>query len=276
MTTLEAIILGILQGLTEFLPVSSSGHLVLLQQLLGLKEAELFFDVCVHLGTLAAVIAVFHREIKNIVLALLRLLTTAGKKDRALSEIESDPELKMALLIVIGSIPTALLGLVFSGIADRLFSSVLIVGLMLILTGLLLWLTRWPIKGSRPPGIDRLNPKNAFLIGIVQGLAIIPGISRSGSTISIGLLLGIEREMAARYSFLLSIPAIVGAGLLSLKDSFYEIDVSIKIPLVGAVTAAIVGYASLRALLQVVKKGGLHMFAPYCWLVGLLALIFGW
>ena len=276
MTTLEAIILGILQGLTEFLPVSSSGHLVLLQQLLGLKEAELFFDVCVHLGTLAAVIAVFHREIKNIVLALPRLLTTAGKKDRALSEIESDPELKMALLIVIGSIPTALLGLVFSGIADRLFSSVLIVGLMLILTGLLLWLTRWPIKGSRLPGIDRLNPKNAFLIGIVQGLAIIPGISRSGSTISIGLLLGIEREMAARYSFLLSIPAIVGAGLLSLKDSFYEIDVSIEIPLVGAVTAAIVGYASLIALLQVVKKGGLHMFAPYCWLVGLLALIFGW
>jgi undecaprenyl-diphosphatase len=152
----------------------------------------------------------------------------------------------------------------------------LIVGLMLMLTGSLLWLTRWTIRGARLPGIDRLNPKNAFFIGIVQGLAIVPGISRSGSTISIGLLLGVEREMAARYSFLLSIPAIVGAGLLSFKDGLYEIDVSIKIPLVGAVTAAIVGYAALRALLQVVKKGGLHMFAPYCWLVGSVAIILGW
>jgi undecaprenyl-diphosphatase len=276
MTTFEAIILGIIQGLTEFLPVSSSGHLVLLQQLLGLKGAELFFDVCVHMGTLVAVIAVFHREIKNMVMALLRLLSTAGKKDRALAAFRSDPELKMALLIVIGSIPTALIGLAFSGIADRLFSSVLIVGLMLIITGSLLWLTRWRIRGARLPGIDRLNPKNAFLIGVVQGLAIVPGISRSGSTISIGLLLGVEREMAARYSFLLSIPAIVGAGLLSLKDGLYEIDVSIKIPLVGAVTAAIVGYAALTALLRIVKKGSLHMFAPYCWLVGSVAIILGW
>lgn len=275
MNLVEAIILGIIQGLTEFLPVSSSGHLVLLQQLFGLKEAELFFDVCVHLGTLAAVIVVFHREIKNIAMALLRLLTAAGKKDRALSAIQSDPELKMALLIVIGSIPTALLGLAFSGIADMLFSSVLIVGLMLILTGLLLWLTRWTIKAARVPGIDRLNLKNAFLIGTVQGLAIIPGISRSGSTISIGLLLGIERETAARYSFLLSIPAILGAGLLSLRNGLTETDLSLNIPLVGAVTAAIVGYVALRALLQVVKKGGLHMFAPYCWIVGLLAIIFG-
>ncbi|MGD8962210.1 MAG: undecaprenyl-diphosphate phosphatase, partial [Desulfobacterales bacterium] len=200
----------------------------------------------------------------------------AGKKDRALSAIESDPELKMALLIVIGSIPTALLGLAFSGIADRLFSSVLIVGLMLMVTGTLLWLTRWMIKPARLSGVDCLNLKNAFLIGIVQGLAIIPGISRSGSTISIGLLLGIEREMAARYSFLLSIPAIVGAGLLGLRNGLSETDLSIKVLLVGAVTAAIVGYVALRALLQVVKKGSLHMFAPYCWLVGLVALVFGW
>ncbi len=271
----EAIILGIIQGLTEFLPVSSSGHLVLLQQLLGLKEAEIFFDVCVHLGTLVAVIIVFRQEIKSIVTALLRLLTLAGQKDRMLSMIESDPELKMALLIVIGSIPTALLGLAFSGIADRLFASVFIVGLMLIVTGALLWLTRWTTKRVQPPGVDRLTPKNAFIIGIVQGLAIIPGISRSGSTISIGLLLGIKREIAARYSFLLSIPAIVGAGLLSLKEGLSGTDVIIQIPLVGAAAAAIVGYAALRALLHVVKKGSLYVFAPYCWLVGILAIIFG-
>lgn len=276
MTTIEAIILGIIQGLTEFLPISSSGHLVLLQQLLGLKEAEILFNVCVHLGTLAAVIIVFHREIKNIVVALLRLFVAAGKKDRTLSAIESNPELKMAMLIIIGFIPTALLGLAFSRIADRLFSSVLIVGFMLVVTGMLLWLTRRTIKAARLPAIERLNLKNAFLIGIVQGMAIIPGISRSGSTISIGLLLGIERETAARYSFLLSIPAIVGAALLSLKSSLYETDLSINATVVGAFTAAIVGYAALKTLLRVVKKGGLHLFAPYCWLVGVLAIIYGW
>jgi undecaprenyl-diphosphatase len=276
MTTLEAIILGIIQGLTEFLPVSSSGHLVLLQQLLGLKEAELFFDVCVHLGTLVAVMIVFRQDIKNIIMALWRLFALAGQKDRIRSTIQSDSELKLALLIVIGSIPTALLGLGFSSIADRLFASILIVGLMLIVTGLLLWLTRWTTKRAQPPVVDRLSPKNAFLIGIVQGLAIIPGISRSGSTISIGLLLGIKRETAARYSFLLSIPAIVGAGLLSLKDGLSGTDLTLLIPLVGAVTAAIVGYAALRILLQMVKKGHLYMFAPYCWLVGIAAIILGW
>jgi undecaprenyl-diphosphatase len=182
----------------------------------------------------------------------------------------------MALLVVIGTIPTAILGLAFSGIADRLFSSVLIVGLMLMVTGTLLWLTRWTIKPARLSGVVRLNLKNAFLIGLVQGLAIIPGISRSGSTISIGLMLGIERELAARYSFLLSIPAIVGAGILGLRNGFSETDFSVKILLVGAVTAAIVGYLALRALLQIVRKGNLHMFAPYCWLMGLIALVFGW
>ena len=276
MNLAEAILLGIIQGLTEFLPVSSSGHLVLLQQLLGLKEAELFFDVCVHLGTLVAVLIVFRQEIRNIVMALLQLFALSGQKDRLRSAIASDPELKMALLIVIGSIPTALLGVAFSRIAEQLFSSVFIVGLMLMVTGSLLWLTRRSNRLSAPPGDDRLTIKNAFLIGTVQGLAIIPGISRSGSTISIGLLLGIQREIAARYSFLLSIPAIVGAGLLSLKDGLGEAGPVIHIPLIGAATAAIVGYVALKLLLNVVKKGGLSLFAPYCWLVGILAILFGW
>lgn len=271
----DAILLGIVQGLTEFLPVSSSGHLVLLQQLLGLKEAELFFDVCVHLGTLVAVIIVFRQEIKEIVLALLRLVAMTGQKEEMRAAIESDPQLKMALLIVIGSIPTAVLGLLFNSIADRLFSSVMIVGVMLIVTGLLLWATRGKTKDGPAAGIDRLTPKNAFTIGIVQGLAIIPGISRSGATISTGLLLGIDREIAARYSFLLSIPAIVGAGMLSPKEGLFAAGSTIQIPLVGAITAAIVGYAALKVLLQVVKKGGLHLFAPYCGLVGLVAIIWG-
>jgi undecaprenyl-diphosphatase len=276
MNSTEAIILGIIQGLTEFLPVSSSGHLVLFQHLFGLKEAELFFDVCVHLGTLLAVIVVFRQEIKNIILALMRLIASLGSKKRVLQKIESDPDLKMALLIVIGSIPTAVLGYLFRGIADRLFGSAFIAGLMLMVTGLLLWITRWATTRVEQPGADRLTPKNALIVGVVQGLAIIPGISRSGSTISIGLMLGINRETAARYSFLLSIPAIIGAGLLSLKDGLSQTDLAIQISLIGAAAAALVGYGALKSLLQVVKKGQLHLFAPYCWLVGILAIVFTW
>ena len=276
MNTLEAIFLGIIQGLTEFLPVSSSGHLVLFQQLFGLKEAELFFDVCVHLGTLLAVIVVFHREIQNIIAALLRLVSLAGQKKTILQQIESDPELKMVLLIVIGSIPTAVLGLMFKSIADQLFSSSFLTGLMLMLTGLLLWLTRRANPNNKGAGIEGFSRTKAFTIGIVQGLAIIPGISRSGSTISIGLLLGIDREVAARYSFLLSIPAIVGAGALSLKDGLSQTDPAIRLPLLGAAAAALVGYAALKVLLRMVKKGRLYVFAPYCWLVGILAILFSW
>ncbi len=276
MTTLEAIILGIIQGLTEFLPVSSSGHLVLFQKLFGLKQAELFFDVGVHLGTLVAVIIVFRREVKKIITALVQLVSSAGFKETILQRVESDSQLKMALLIVIGSIPTAILGFLFAGIADRLFASGLITGLMLIVTGLLLWFTRRTRANFDQARSDRLTPKNAFIIGIVQGLAIIPGISRSGSTISVGMLLGIDREMAARYSFLLSIPAIIGAGLLSLKDGLSQTDLPIRATLLGAFTAALVGYAALNSLLQIVKKGRLHIFAPYCWAVGAAAIIFSY
>ena len=276
MDSTEAILLGIIQGLTEFLPVSSSGHLVLFQHLFGLKEAELFFDVSVHLGTLVAVVIVFREEIIKIISALLQLASSARQKEKFLQKVDADPELKMALFIVIGFIPTAVLGLLFAGIADRLFSSTLITGLMLIVTGLLLWVTRRAKPHAAAANSGHLTKGKAFIIGIVQGLAIIPGISRSGSTISAGLLLGIDRETAARYSFLLSIPAIVGAGLLSLKDGVSQSDPIISMSLLGAVTASLVGYGALISLLHLVKKGRLYVFAPYCWLVGLLAVLFSW
>jgi undecaprenyl-diphosphatase len=207
-------------------------------------------------------------------LALLQLVSLGGQKEKFLQKADSDPELKMALLIVIGSIPTAVLGLLFASIADRLFSSTLITGLMLIVTGLLLWVTRTAETLAVAANSGHLTKGKAFIIGIVQGLAIIPGISRSGSTISTGLLLGVDRETAARYSFLLSIPAIVGAGLLSLKDGFSQTDPIIWMSLTGAVTAGLIGYGALKSLLHMVKKGRLYVFAPYCWLVGILAILF--
>lgn len=276
MDPIEAIILGIIQGLTEFLPVSSSGHLVLFQQLFGLKKAELFFDICVHLGTLLAVMVVFRQEVKAIIVALLRLFSFQRQKTPFPQKLESDPELKMAILIVIGCIPTAVLGYLFHSVADWLFSSAFIAGVMLIVTGLLLWITRRVKSGADRVSIDGFSKKKALVIGIVQGLAIIPGISRSGSTISIGLLLGLDREMAARYSFLLSIPAILGAGLLSFKDGLAQTNLAVQISLLGAATAGLVGYGALKSLLHIVKKGHLYVFAPYCWLAGTLAIIFAW
>lgn len=290
METFQGVILGIIQGLTEFLPVSSSGHLVLVQRLFGLNEPELFFDISVHMGTLAAVLIVFYKDIQAIIVSMFRLLSLFfrkrlsffhGFKDPDTSEFGiDDSNLWLALLIVIGSIPTAFLGLMLHKVADRLFSSVIIVGCMLIVTGFFLWATR-RIKrhGAISPDFSikkqGFSINKALVIGLVQGMAVIPGISRSGSTIVAGLFLGLNRETAARYSFLLSIPAIMGAEILSLKDSFSNPAVMDNVTLLGTFSSFVVGYAALRILLYVVKEGQLHFFAPYCWTIGVLAIISG-
>ncbi len=290
MGTFEAVILGIIQGLTEFLPVSSSGHLVLAQSLLGLNEPELFFDISVHMGTLAAILIVFYKDIQAIIVSMFRLFFLFFRKGLSFSSEFKDPDtsgpgigdsnIKLALLILIGSIPTAFLGLMFHQVADRLFSSVIIVGCMLIVTGFFLWATRWiKIHGTVSPDLsikkEGFSMNKALVIGLVQGMAVIPGISRSGSTIVAGLFLGLNRETAARYSFLLSIPAIMGAEILSLKDSFSNPAIMDNVTLIGTFSSFVVGYAALRILLYLVKEGRLHFFAPYCWIIGIMAIISG-
>ena len=270
MELIHAVILGIVQGLTEFLPVSSSGHLVIFQHLFGLKESELFFDVSVHMGTLAAVIIFFWKEIRSIIISLLRFSESLIKREIHFSHIHEDADLKLALMIIIGSVPTAIIGLLLKKASDQIFSSVPIAGAMMIITGLFLWVTRW----FKKEGSKKFSIKEALLIGIVQGLAVMPGISRSGSTIAAGIFLGLNREMAARYSFLLSIPAILGAEILVLKD-LSGLNIPISSTITGTVSAFIVGYFSLKLLLYIVKKGQLHIFAPYCWIIGLAALIWG-
>ena len=270
MNTIEAIILGVIQGLTEFLPVSSSGHLVLFQNLFGLKEPELLFDICLHVGTLVAVLIVFYRDILEILSALARIPTRMKPAGGLLKLCETDPAVRMALLIVVGSVPTAIIGLLFKEVVDHIFGSTAIVGCMLIITGTLLWLTRRFQGEGRP--VIKTTLKDALIIGIVQGLAILPGISRSGSTISTALFLGVDRKVAGRYSFLLSIPAIVGALVLSLDTP--ELATTIPLPTIvaGSVISAIVGWLALVILLRVVDRGQLHRFAPYCWLVGIVTL----
>ncbi len=268
MEPLQAIFLGLVQGLTEFLPVSSSGHLVIFQQYLGVTEPEIFFDVSVHVGTLMAVMIFFRKEIADILSSLFRWFRQLSSPGTMSLE---DP-MKLALWIVIGSIPTGIIGLGFHQIADQLFASLPVVGCSLIVTGLALALTlmvRKPGKGMRD-----FSARTALLIGTVQGLAVLPGLSRSGATICAGLFLGIDRETAARYSFLLSVPAILGAEFLSILDLPSGPVVVDPAVLIGTATAFITGYGALALLVYIVKIGRLYLFAPYCLILGITALIF--
>jgi len=280
MNSLQAIVLGTIQGLTEFLPISSSGHLVISQHLFGLKESALLFDISVHMGTLMAIIIYFGKELREIIASVVRCVRLLLKREASLTDIYEDSYIKLAVFIVIGTIPTAILGIGLHNVSDTLFSSVVIVGSMLVVTGVLLfmtgfllWSTTWIHKEGAT--ISQFSIKKAVIVGLIQGVAIIPGISRSGATIAAGLFLGLDKETAAKYSFLLSIPAILGAGILILKDIHAYTALPLKIMLVGFMTSGIVGYCSLRFLVHIVKKGQLHFFAPYCWLAGIMALFYG-
>lgn len=271
MNLLQAGSLGIIQGLTEFLPVSSSGHLVLLQHLFGLKEPELLFDISLHVGTLLAVCLIFRRAIHSILRSLLTLPALVRHSGGWPQLYRKNDDIRLAGLIVIGSIPTACLGLLFKEVAESIFGAIWIVGIMLLVTGSLLWLTRFKTKKGRH--ILEMGITDALLIGLIQGMAIMPGISRSGATISLALFLGIDRELAGRFSFLLSIPAILGALLLGLGSPDMKTSIPVGTVLTGVLVSGIVGYAALIVLLKMVKNGKLYHFSPYCVLVGVGALI---
>lgn len=269
MNSLTAILLGIIQGLTEFLPISSSGHLVLGQHLLGIKEPELLFDVVLHLGTLVAVVLVFRQEIIGLLIELTYLprVVFSGKKIR--QAYAERPNFKMIILVLAGTVPTGLIGFLFKDGFERLFASTLAVGIALLFTGLILFLTKYAGRKGKP--IERMSLGDAVIIGVAQGLAITPGVSRSGLTICTGLFRGLNRELAARYSFLVFIPAIVGALILEIGSmgagTFGALDLSF-----GFLAAFLSGWGALVFLLKLVKKGKLHVFAYYCWLLGLVTI----
>ncbi|MBF0199793.1 MAG: undecaprenyl-diphosphate phosphatase [Desulfamplus sp.] len=311
METYQAIVLGILQGLTEFLPVSSSGHLALAQYSFGIDEPTLFFDVSLHMGTLLAVAVVFFKDIRDIVMAVIRFManmimphTLKGRNgastenlqhgERIPGMIGDDIHLRVALLIIAGSIPTAIMGLFFKQYVDFLSGSINFVGCMMLVTGTFLWLTRGVepsgtgIRGLAAKNADSsavnhpdhvpgsgMGMKQALIIGTCQGMAVLPGISRSGATISAAIFLGINREAAARFSFLLSMPAILGAELLAFRDFLSQgivFDISI---LYGTFISFVVGYLALIFLITLVKNGKFYLFAPYCWIVGGVSILAG-
>ncbi|VAX21087.1 Undecaprenyl-diphosphatase [hydrothermal vent metagenome] len=267
---LQAFVLGCVQGLTEYLPISSSGHLVIAQNLFGIKEPELFFDIVLHLGTLIAIIGYYRADvlgaIKDSVAGLTALLKGAGWNDVN----QSYPGLRLAFLIIIGSIPTGVIGIGFKDQFLLLFGDVKTVGFMLIITGLFLFLTRFAPSSGRE--IARMRWWEAALIGVAQGLAITPGISRSGATICLALFMGIGREAAARYSFLLSLPAISGALILNMEPP--ETVLPMSTLALGFFSSLIVGYLCLALLVILLKKGKFHLFSIYCFIVGAGTIVY--
>ncbi|GAB4353089.1 MAG: undecaprenyl-diphosphate phosphatase [Candidatus Abyssubacteria bacterium] len=258
-----------MQGVTEFLPISSSGHLVIFQALFGMEEPQVLFDVMLHVGTLAAILIVFRSDVVQLLRSALRIAHTGKLGD-------GDSE-RMVVAIIVGCVPTVIMGVLFSEHVERLFASPTAAGIGLIVTGCILMTTfQRNTAAVIQPLANRVGFLHALAIGAAQGVALAPGISRSGTTIAVALLLGLPRELAARFSFLLAAPAIVGALLFEMKDYSPGNPGSHHIGyapmLAGAFVAALSGIIALVFLLRVVKRGKLSNFAYYCWAVGLLTI----
>lgn len=262
----EVIVLGIVQGLTEFLPISSSGHLVIMQNLFAIKTDNLVLEVVVHCGTLLSVLVVFGNDILRLIVAFGKGMVAHPRR-----AYHSDAYFRLTLYLLLGTIPAVIVGLLWKDQIEAIFHSVKLVGITLIITGLFLALTQYIRLSNRA-----LNWWQSLTIGIAQAIAILPGISRSGATISAGLLLGLDRQEATRFSFLLSVPAILGALVLNLPDLMTQtaVDMSWISIILGFISAFGVGYLAIRFLLRVVASGRFAYFAPYCLAVGFLILLF--
>jgi len=260
MDIIQTLILAIIQGITEWLPISSSGHLAIVQKYLRLTDdpAIVFFDVAIHVGTILVVLITFRRDVMGILKAFFQ------------RDFESE-EGKMALFIIAGSIPTGIIGfmLLYLDIIDMFFSNMLTVGSALLFTGIFLYASEHVRDGKE------LNYVDSVLIGIAQGIATIPGISRSGFTISTGLLRKIKREKTFKYSFLLSIPAVLGAMVATIVKKHAILttgSVNLGFIMLGVIISFVVGYMALQLLQKVFMKQKFHLFAYYCWTIGLLAI----
>jgi undecaprenyl-diphosphatase len=265
----SSILLGVIQGLTEFLPISSSGHLVLFQNLLGYKEPALLFDVSLHLGTLVAVCLYFRTDLKNMAAESWAFASRLRGGRRTVRDVHHNAYASLTLWVLVGTVPTALIGVFFRAPLEGLFASLNAVGVMLLCTGTLLAAVRFiPTQNKRRSRVGLLA---ALAVGVAQGLAIAPGLSRSGATIVCGLFFKLQRDLAARYSFLLSLPAILGAMMVQLSD-LDGIQIHLLSWFLGFLASVLVGLLALKILMTMVHRGRLYYFAPYCWVLGLLVL----
>lgn len=289
MTFLESIILGIVQGLTEFLPISSSGHLMLGERFFGIEEPDLFFNVVVHVGTLIAVTLFYRKDVYDAVRGIWNA-AVAGIKERSVEAFRRSEGARLGVLLVLGSIPTAIIGLALHGPlaiggGEQVDLAVIICSL-LIVNGFILWAARFVDQEQMEERTGRwtlwnVTPMVAILIGVAQGFAVLPGFSRSGLTIVAALWLGVYRVESARYSFLLSIPAVAGATML---ETVRGADAAELFTLGGpadyaayglaGVVAGIIGYVSILVLVKMLEKAQFWHFSWYCWAVGAGGLVF--
>jgi undecaprenyl-diphosphatase len=268
LTVLQAAILGLLQGFTEFLPVSSSGHLVLAQHLLRVENPEILsFDVYAHVGTLISIFVVYWKDLREMVAAFGAALTSFELRK---SWREREP-FRLGVALLIGSIPASIIGLMFHDQIKEAFADPKLVSMNMVITGFLLFLTQLTktVEGKK------VGIASAIVIGIAQAAAILPGISRSGSTISTGMYLKISALQSARFSFLLAIPVILGAAFVEGSRFVSQgIDVGVLPLFVGTVMSAISGFVAIEILLKIVSRGKFSLFAFYCLIVGTLGIIF--
>ena len=282
MTMLSSIFLGLVQGISEFLPISSSGHLSLFQNFFGLTgtDGNLFFDVLLHLGTLIAIFVYYWKDILDLLKELVRLVATLfGKGERkgpvtpsGGRKLKLTPESRMILMIIVATVPLVFV-LPIKDKVESLYGNVVFIGCALLATGTILFISDRLAKGKKTARTATML--DAFLVGIGQAVAVVPGLSRSGTSISAGMLRGFQRKFAVRFSFLMSIPAVLGANIISIKDAMEAgIDTSLMpMYVVGTIVAAVSGYFAIRLVNLLADKGKFGNFAYYCWGVGAAALV---
>jgi undecaprenyl-diphosphatase len=280
MSLIEAIILGIVQGLTEFLPVSSSGHLQIMQHIMHVNEGGLTFDVTVHVATVLATLLILRKEILDLIKGFFRPLAPSDGNNTLWQRLNDQQ--KYIVLIIISMIPVGIVGLCFKDYVEAIFEgSIIVVGVCLIATALLLALTHY----YKPQPKEKISPLHAFIIGIAQAVAVLPGLSRSGSTIATGLLLGNKKETLAQFSFLMVIPPILGEALLEIKHIIApseeyiatHADALVNIPtaalVAGFIAAFISGCFACKWMIQMVKKCKLIYFSIYCLIAAILCFV---
>lgn len=285
MTILQAIIMGIVQGVAEFLPISSSGHLTIMRHILHLNDTGLLFNVMLHFGTLIAMFVAFWKDIKQLIVEGFGILgdffvnigrlvhNLFSQEKREYNKVISTAYRKFVVLVVVSTIPTGILGILLQNVVEVTSETLIIPGLCLLLTGVLLL-----IADRTVPGKKRANDvtyANAGIIGIAQGVATLPGLSRSGTTITACLSCGFDKNFAVKYSFIMSIPAILGAVILKIKDiSTIAVEsTEVVAYAIGTVIATIVGYICIKTMLVVVRKKKYKGFAYYCFVIGSIAII---
>lgn len=284
MSILHAIFLGFLQGLAEFLPISSSGHLAIFQQVFGLKEVGMSFDVFLHLGTLIAVFAVYWKDIGRLIYDGIGIIIDSVynvcqyiksrryRVEPAYRKIINSVYRKFAMLVIVSTIPTGVIGIMGEKVVEKSSSTLIIPGICLIITAMLLIIADNLPDGLKTP--KNTTYKDAGFMGVCQGIATLPGLSRSGTTIVAGLVCGLRRDFVVKYSFIMSIPAILGAVVIKIPDMKTDISgTSAGCYIAGAVVAAIVGYICIKTMLVIVRKKKFTYFSIYCGVIGVIAII---